>query len=199
MGQTTVLTRRDILVAAILALLVLILGHWRMVPEACGGYHDDAIYVITAKALAQGLGYKLINLPHPLFQTKYPILYPALLAAIWKVWPAFPDNLLLMKWLSVFCGAATVGLSYLYLIRFSYFPRGISVAASLLCATSSSFLYFASQTMSEMPFALLVVWALWSIDAYITGPDWSRTRQFLLGSCWLCPFYAGPWACPWSW
>lgn len=187
-GQTSALSRKDILIASTLALLVLILGHWRMVPGVCGGYHDDAIYVITAKALAQGQGYRLINLPQPLLQTKYPILYPALLAVIWKVWPAFPDNLLLMKWLSVLCGAAAVGLSYLYLIRFNYFSRGISLAAGLLCATSASYLYFSSQTMSDMPFALLVVLALWGVDARLIEPQWGRTRQFFLGVLLALPF-----------
>ena len=68
-----------------------------MVVGVCGVYHDDGIYVITAKALAQGEGYRLINLPNSPLQTKYPILYPALLAIIWKIWPSFPKNLLLCK------------------------------------------------------------------------------------------------------
>ena len=146
------------------------------------------IYVITAKALAQGQGYKLINLPHPLWQTKYPILYPALLAVIWKLWPTFPGNLLIMKWLSVFCGAATVGLSYLYLIRFNDFPRGVALASALLCATSSYLLYFSSQAMSEMPFALLAVSALWMVDAQIERPVGGPSRQFCSGVLSALPF-----------
>lgn len=93
---------------AALVLMVLVLGYWRMVPTVCGAYHDDGIYVLTAKALAQGQGYRLIFLPNAPVQTKYPILYPALLAIIWKLRPSFPNNLFLMKWLTLFCGAATV-------------------------------------------------------------------------------------------
>ena len=125
--------------AAGLALLVVLLGYGRMVPQVCGANHDDGIYVITAKALAQGQGYRLIDLPGAPRQTKYPILYPALLAMVWKLWPNFPANLLLMKWLSVLCGAATVGLAYLFLRRFNYFSGGVALAAGLLCATSSFF------------------------------------------------------------
>lgn len=29
----------------------------------------------------------------------YPILYPAMLAAVWLVWPTFPDNIAAMPWL----------------------------------------------------------------------------------------------------
>lgn len=182
------LTRRDKLIAAGLALLVLLLGYGRMVPQVCGAYHDDALYVITAKALAHGQGYRLINLPGAPLQTKYPILYPALLAMVWKVWPNFPDNLLLMKWLSVLCGAATVGLVYLFLRRFNYFPGSVVLAGSLLCATAPFFLYFASQTLSEMPFALLTIPALWVMEAQIRAPAWSRRRQFCSGVLLALPF-----------
>jgi hypothetical protein len=105
--------QQNIMIASLLFLLVLVLGYWRMIPGVCGFFHDDAIYVITAKALAQGQGYRLIFLPHSPIQTKFPILYPALLAMVWKIWPSFPNNLFLMKWLTLVFGAATVGLSYL--------------------------------------------------------------------------------------
>lgn len=78
-------------IASLFFLLVLVLGYWRMVPGVCGFFHDDGIYVITAKALAQGQGYRLIFLPHSPIQTKFPILY-LLLAIIWKLWPSFPTN-----------------------------------------------------------------------------------------------------------
>jgi len=34
-------------------------------------YHDDGIYLVTAKALADGSGYKIISLPEPIAQTRY--------------------------------------------------------------------------------------------------------------------------------
>jgi hypothetical protein len=180
--------RRDIWIVAGLAVLVLILGSWRMVPQVCGAFHDDAIYVITAKALAQDQGYRLIFLPQAPIQTKYPILYPALLALIWKLWPAFPANLLLMKWLSLICGAAAIALAYLYLLRFNYCSRTLAGAAALVCATSPSFLYFSTQTLSEIPFALLVILALWSFDAQMEEPVGQKSRQFFVGVLLALPF-----------
>jgi len=89
---------KDFIIAFFLALSSLALSYQYIVPEVCGVYHDDAIYVSTAKAIAQGDGYRLINLPNSPKQTKYPILYPLLLAAtIWKFWPQFPQNILYMQ------------------------------------------------------------------------------------------------------
>jgi hypothetical protein len=180
--------RRDKLILATLFLLTLVLGYWRMVPEVCGAFHDDAIYVITAKALAQGQGYRLIYLPNSPIQTKYPILYPALLAVVWQLWPSFPDNLLLMKWFSLVCGASAIGLSYLYVLRFGYFSRPVAGISGLVCATSSIFLYFSTQTLSEIPFTVLVVLALWSFDAQMEESSPKGTRQFFLGVLLALPF-----------
>ena len=47
---------------------------------AIGLYHDDAVYLVTAKAIAAGHGYTIESLPHPIPQTKYPPLFPAVLA-----------------------------------------------------------------------------------------------------------------------
>lgn len=58
-----------------------------------GFYHDDSIYWVSARSLAMGEGYRIQSLPGQPYQTKYPPLYPALLAAIWKLDPRFPGNL----------------------------------------------------------------------------------------------------------
>src|SRR5258708_39392465 len=93
--------RFDLAVAILLASIALAAGVAVITVGVCGVYHDDGIYISTAKALADGRGYRLINLPVAPFQTKYPILYPAVLAIIWRLWPAFPDNLMAMQGLSL--------------------------------------------------------------------------------------------------
>ena len=50
-------------------------------PPAVGAWQDDAIYMVTAKSLAAGRGYRHLQIPGQPLQTKYPILYPAVLAA----------------------------------------------------------------------------------------------------------------------
>src|SRR6202162_6628947 len=58
-----------------------------------GFYHDDSIYWVSAKSLAEGHEYRIASLPGQPYQTKYPPLSPTLLAAIWKINPNFPANL----------------------------------------------------------------------------------------------------------
>jgi hypothetical protein len=163
-----------------------------MVVGVGGIYHDDGIYISTAKALAQGQGYRLINLPDAPVQTKYPLLYPALLALIWKLWPAFPDNLLAMQWLTLLFGAVTVGLAYLYMVRCDYFSRGVGAAATLLCTTAPFFLFFCTITLSEIPFALLMILAMWSLDKTLAIPEGRRSTQLLLGFLLALPFLNRP-------
>ncbi len=67
-----------------------------------GQHHDDGIYWVTAKSLAQGTGYRIVSLPEQPYQTKWPPLYPLLLSCVWRVQPSFPANLplaLLLNWL----------------------------------------------------------------------------------------------------
>ena len=64
---------------------------------AAGIFHDDGIYVVTARALAEGQGYRIISLPESPPQTKYPILFPWLLSLVWRLAPSFPDNLLCLR------------------------------------------------------------------------------------------------------
>lgn len=188
--QSSLPVPRDGILVLLLAAVVLGVGSWWSVGGVCGVYHDDAIYVITAKALADGEGYRLINLPDQPYQTKYPILVPSVLALVWLLWPSFPDNLVAMQGICLLSGALAVGLGYWYAVRYRYFPRGIAAASALLSATAPLFVYYASLTLSEMPFALLVVLVCWCFDAALERPAGSRARQIALGIVLALPFWA---------
>jgi hypothetical protein len=132
-----------------------------MVDAGVGSFHDDGIYVANAKALAEGRGYRSINLPGAPYQTKYPPLFSSLLAVVWLVSPVFPVNALALKWVAVGAmGAAALTMS-LFLIRWKYASPGLTLAAGLLVWTSPFTAYFGSQILSEMPFAVALGVALW--------------------------------------
>ncbi len=182
------LKRSDYLVALGLFVLMLITGGLRMAGGVCGVFHDDAIYVGTAKSLADGDGYRLMGVPGTPPQTKYPILYPAVLAAVWKIWSTFPDNVVVMQWFSVASAAAALAIGYLYVLRFGYFTRAVAISASVLTATAASFLYFSTTTMAEMLFFLVVIVALWGVDHFLLKSGRSKIAEIGLGALSALPF-----------
>lgn len=83
--------------AAIAGLLTLVLGLATMTPDLIGVFFDDAIYVLVAKGIAEGHGYVYPQLPGMPPAIHYPPVWPGLLALVWKLGPAFPDNIGLLK------------------------------------------------------------------------------------------------------
>jgi hypothetical protein len=173
---------RDLAIAGALAAVLLGGAAYRVIPGVCGVYHDDAIYVLSAKAMAAGQGYRLISLPGAPLQTKYPVLYPAVLSLIWKASPRFPENGLLLQSVSMLFGAAAVALAYLYMVRFEYISRAGAAASTGLFATTPAVLYFATQTLSEMPFAALVVAGLWTLERLRSTDSASPREELLAGA-----------------
>jgi hypothetical protein len=187
-SNSQVLTHRDFYFALLLLVLTLILGSEQMVKGVTGVYHDDGIYVSTAKALAEGQGYRLINLPDTPAQTKYPPMYSIFLALIWMICPTFPDNLVLMQWFTLSCGGAFAGLAYIYLVRFGYVSRGVAAASAVITISATQFLYFSTLVLSDIPFALVTTVVLWRLEKQEEGFFGSKKTQFLLGGLLSLPF-----------
>lgn len=152
---------------------------------AMGLYHDDGVYVVTAKALAEGHGYRLISLPDEIPQTKYPILYPLGLSLIWRVAPSFPDNVLYLKLLGL--AAAIVWLwfvdrSLAYQTGRPKLARGIA----LLTAASPSVVFFSTIVLAETLFAALAWGGLWMLTRCeresATGPRLVWASLFCAGA-----------------
>ena len=169
-------------------MLTLLLGYLLMVPHVCGVYHDDGIYVVLAKAIAQGDGYHILNLPQTPLQTKYPFIFPALLSVIWKIWPTFPSNIIAMQWLTLLFTGMFVGLSYLYLTTFGYSLRPVAFLTGVLTATSSVFLYYGLIPLSEMPFACFMVIAMFALERHISTPFKGWLGQLILGILLALPY-----------
>ncbi len=161
---------------------------YRLVPGVVGGFHDDAVYAITAKALAHGDGYRLVNLPGAPPQTKYPILYPAVLAGLWLAAPNDATALVAMQVMTGLAAAAAIAVAYLYVAGFGYVRRNAAFAAALVCASAPNLLYYATAVLSEMPFALLLVASLWATDAYLADPAPSPARALVTGVVAALPF-----------
>jgi hypothetical protein len=143
-----------------------LLSYLLLTPNRFGTYHDDSIYVSTARAIADGQGYRLINLPDSLYQTKYPPLYPLVLAAAWKMKPQFPQNLNFMMLLSVIAMIGFLLITSSYLLNTEYASPKTLFAVIALTAFNWRTMILATSIYSEMLFALLTVAALHVAEKY---------------------------------
>ena len=119
-------------------------------PAGFGTYHDDAIYVTTAKTLATGQGYKIASLPYEPAQTKYPPLYPFLLSLIWRVYPQFPQNLTWMLLLSVVAAVSFLAMTYRYLTTQRYAAEWQALIVVGVAAINWRTIILATGIYSEM-------------------------------------------------
>ena len=119
-----------------------------------GDLHDDSLYFVSAKSLADGGGYRIESLPGEPAQTKYPPLYPLLLSVAWRLNPQFPGNLTLAAWLSwLALPAILIQLASLY-PRWGL-PRAGAWTLMFLFAVNPYVILFSTQLLSEMAFLAL--------------------------------------------
>jgi hypothetical protein len=122
---------------------------------SAGGYHDDGVYAVTAKALAEGRGYRIVSLPDAPPQTKYPILFPFLLSLVWRVHTEFPANLPYLRAVPFVAGLGWLWCSWLLVTR-AGMPRTAATVLVLISAASPWILFLSTSLMSETLFALLM-------------------------------------------
>jgi len=134
-------------------------------PDALVGvYYDDGIYLALAKSLAEGHGYSLQYLPGAPGAIHYPFGYPLFLAALWKLWPSFPANVVLLRGANAvlmgLCAALAVG----YLTPRLKVNRWITAAAVLAACTAIPLAAVATVLFAEPLFLVLTAGALWTAD-----------------------------------
>ncbi|MCC6393211.1 MAG: glycosyltransferase family 39 protein [Bryobacterales bacterium] len=168
--------RKALFAAAAAALLAAYFIAWRA--PAAGTYHDDGVYMVTAKALAEGKGYRIISLPSEIPQTKYPVLFPLLLSGIWRLAPDFPSNVPLLKILPLTAALAWFFLSWL-LLRNEGASPSLAASLCLLTAGSAWVVYMSNAMLSETLFAALTTASLLLLRRAERRPNY---RDILLGA-----------------
>jgi hypothetical protein len=153
--------RRSLAAAAvILALIPSAYLAWnsRDLPHL-GYFHDDSLYLVAARSLADGQGYRIASLPGAPYQTKYPPLYPLLLAAVWSPERPLAGNLgavALLAWVMV--------PLYVLAVRVALLDLGVRPDESwwlcALIAANPFVVLFGISLLSELPFSVLLVAAL---------------------------------------
>ena len=125
-----------------------------------GVTNDDGMYVILAKALATGHGYRWLNLPGTPAATHFPPGYAAVLALLWLLAPAFPANVILFKLVNaLFMAIAAAGTFTLARRRLAMSAAG-AAALTFAGTLAIPMLTLSTIVMSEALFLALLVPAL---------------------------------------
>ena len=126
--------------------------------RAAGLMVDDAWYLVLAKALASGEGYRLISSATVAIMPVVPPGFPVLLAPVFAILPAFPDNLLLLKLISVAAMAGVGAAIYFYLTRVRPVAPWMAVAVTVATVLTPAMVFLATSTvMAEAAFTLMQV------------------------------------------
>ncbi|MBI1748440.1 MAG: hypothetical protein HYR55_17925 [Acidobacteria bacterium] len=161
--------RWPLLVLAAILTLAAALYALALEPARFGFIHDDGVYVIMAKSLAEGHGYRILSLPGEPPQTKFPPLYPFLLSLVWRVFPNFPANLAPMMVLSAGLVWLTLPLVYFYLrYELQCGPRQSLLIVGLL-TINWRLVLLSGSLYSEALYTLLSIAALWAGSRYASG------------------------------
>ena len=159
-----------------------------------GFYHDDSIYWVSAKSLADGHDYRIASLPGQPYQTKYPPLYPALLAGIWKIDPNFPSNLRLATLFAWLLLPVYLAMVWLFLRQYGFGWREQCVLV-LVAGLSPIAATFSFSLMPELLFTALLVASVLLAERALAddAPVW---LPVLAGACgalaYLTKSAAGP-------
>jgi len=128
-----------------------------------GHLHDDSIYFVAAKSMAEGRGYRILSLPGEPFQTKYPPLWPLMLATIWKIDPRFPENLrwgMALAWIML---PAFMALAW-HWFRSSGFAPATRITLCVVLVLSPWIVFLSTTLMSELVFSVALLAALLAIE-----------------------------------
>jgi hypothetical protein len=130
-STATIFSTRFTAIVIALGLLFGAAALWGANKQILGLFHDDGIYAVVGKSLAQGEGYRILSLPTAPEQTKYPFLYSSLVSALWAIDSSFPQNIWLLKSLN---SAILAGIFFLAAIFYRRYFRASTVAAILFAA-----------------------------------------------------------------
>lgn len=129
-----------------------------------GHLHDDSIYFVCAKSIAEDRGYRILSLPAEPFQAKYPPLWPMMLAVIWKLDPRFPENLSCAMALAWVMLPTLVALSWRWFHRCG-FDVPVSTVLCAIIAASPCAIVMSATLMSDLIFSVALLATMEAIES----------------------------------
>jgi len=165
------------LAAAASALLVAAVYVLRL-NRAAGLVVDDAWYVLLGQSLADGGRFALVSSAAAPILPSVPPIFPAILAAVFAIVPSFPDNVWLLKSVSIAAMLGAGGCTFLYARRDRRLPPFLAACVAIAVALTPAFVFLATSTvMAEYVFTLLQLASVLVVERAAADPDESRARR----------------------
>jgi hypothetical protein len=140
--------------AVVLAAIASAIYVLRLDPYA-GLLFDDAWYIVLGKALAGGEGFRMISSSVAPIMPTVPPGFPALLAVVFAIAPSYPDNLILLKAVSMAAMAGVGVACWIDLTRYREVPGVPALCIAFAVVLTPSFVFLATSTvMAEGVFTL---------------------------------------------
>ena len=129
-------------------------------PVPVGVFWDDGVYLIGAKALASGQGYRFVHLPGAPPAVHFPPAYSALLALVWVLLPDFPASVPWLKLVNPLLLGAGAALACAFGVRRLALPPLVAVLAVVVVTASLPLLVVTGVLFSEPLFVVALFGAL---------------------------------------
>jgi hypothetical protein len=138
---------------------------------------DDAWYILLARSLAEGTGYRLISSALEAILPLYPPGHPAVMALVFRVMPDFPENIWLLKSVSIAAMMGVGALTYAYM-RARHVSRELAIIAASATIMVPAFVFLATSTlMSECLFTLVQLAVVVLIHRSTSAPAGRESLQ----------------------
>jgi hypothetical protein len=155
--------------AVVTVALALALGVFAMNPLPIGAFHDDARYLMLAHSIAAGTGYRFMLLPGAPAGTHFPPAFPLVLAALWKVAPAFPQSVPLFKLLNAFMLALAACATFVFARDRGGLTSWAAMGVALAFAGSVPVLFLDGVLFAEPCFTAALLGALMLAERAVAG------------------------------
>ncbi len=144
-------------IAMILLVLFVVLAWMQRVPSLTTA-NDDATYVLLARSLRDG-GYNSIHLVGAPIHTKYPPVFPALLAGVSTVAGESIDAFAAMN-----IALSVAALVLIFAVSKRLLPPAVALGALAMGATNPFLQGTSGTVMSEPAFLLLIALTVWTLS-----------------------------------
>ncbi|MFN8570945.1 MAG: glycosyltransferase family 39 protein [Gemmatimonadaceae bacterium] len=154
--------------AALTALCVVMsIGSWPV-----GVFQDDGIYMVLAKSLATGEGYRFLQMPGAPNATHYPPLYPAFLSLLWRIWPQFPENVVLFKYANAVWLSVTAVGTYRFAKQWAGFGEAAAILTTVAFVSCAPLMLLSVMVLSEPMFLALMIPTLIAAERATRSGRW---------------------------